>query len=72
MTCTTTDSLARAVRLACFTLCAGALALLPSAHAATFAGVEVPPPLAQAQTADRWSFLLWRAGHPEFQPAAAQ
>ena len=27
---------------------------------------------AQAQTADRWSFLLWRAGHPDFQPAAAQ
>ncbi len=26
----------------------------------------------QAQTADRWSFLLWRAGHPDFQPAAAQ
>ena len=23
-----------------------------------------------AQTADRWSFLLWRAGHPDFQPAA--
>jgi prolyl oligopeptidase len=22
------------------------------------------------QTADRWSFLLWRAGHPDFQPAA--
>jgi len=26
----------------------------------------------QAQTADRWSFLLWRAGHPDFQPAAAK
>jgi len=26
----------------------------------------------QAQTADRWSFLLWRAGHPDFQPAAVQ
>ena len=26
----------------------------------------------QAQTADRWSFLLWRAGHPDFQPAAAR
>ncbi|MGB2816423.1 MAG: prolyl oligopeptidase family serine peptidase [Burkholderiaceae bacterium] len=26
----------------------------------------------QAQTADRWSFLLWRAGHPDFQPATAQ
>lgn len=24
----------------------------------------------QEQTADRWSFLLWRAGHPDFQPAA--
>ncbi len=27
---------------------------------------------ARAQTADRWSFLLWRAGHPEFQPAPTQ
>jgi prolyl oligopeptidase len=26
----------------------------------------------QAQTADRWSFLLWRAGHPDFQPVAAK
>jgi len=26
----------------------------------------------QAHTADRWSFLLWRAGHPDFQPAAAK
>jgi prolyl oligopeptidase len=26
----------------------------------------------QAQTADRWSFLLWRAGHPDFQPAGAK
>jgi prolyl oligopeptidase len=24
----------------------------------------------QAQTADRWSFLLWRAGHADFQPAS--
>ena len=23
----------------------------------------------QEQTADRWSFLLWRSGHPDFQPA---
>ncbi|MGZ8253596.1 MAG: prolyl oligopeptidase family serine peptidase [Burkholderiaceae bacterium] len=27
---------------------------------------------ARAQTADRWSFLLWRTGHPDFQPAATQ
>jgi prolyl oligopeptidase len=27
---------------------------------------------AQAQIVDRWSFLLWRAGQPDFQPAAAQ
>ena len=26
----------------------------------------------QAQVADRWSFLLWRAGHPDFQPAPIQ
>jgi prolyl oligopeptidase len=26
----------------------------------------------RALTADRWSFLLWRAGHPDFQPATAQ
>jgi len=26
----------------------------------------------QRQLADRWTFLLWRAGHPQFQPAANQ
>jgi prolyl oligopeptidase len=26
----------------------------------------------QRQVADRWTFLLWRAGHPQFQPAPNQ